>query len=107
MPKFYFLSELVKGLRCGQVWEFHISFFFLMIYEIYVCFIHMLWIAPCLHFFFLSQEFSKDPVSNWKSKDVAIYLVTSLAAKAQTQKVSNCKACLYFPLFTSKGLCGF
>ncbi|XP_064605063.1 exportin-2-like [Liolophura sinensis] len=34
----------------------------------------------------LLEEFSKDPVSNWKSKDVAIYLVTSLAAKAQTQK---------------------
>ena len=28
-------------------------------------------------------------MGKWKSKDAAIYLVTSLAAKAQTQKVQN------------------
>ena len=33
------------------------------------------------------QEYAADPVGKWKSKDAAIYLVTSLAAKAQTQKV--------------------
>ncbi|XP_064625610.1 exportin-2-like [Lineus longissimus] len=31
-------------------------------------------------------EYSQNPTQNWKQKDVAIYLVTSLAAKAQTQK---------------------
>jgi len=33
------------------------------------------------------QEYAKNPSQNWKSKDAAIFLVTSLAAKAQTQKV--------------------
>ncbi|XP_052087731.1 exportin-2-like isoform X2 [Mytilus californianus] len=33
----------------------------------------------------LLEEYGKNP-SNWKSKDVAYYLVTSLAAKGQTQK---------------------
>lgn len=33
------------------------------------------------------QEYAKNPAQNWKSKDAAIFLVTSLAAKAQTQKV--------------------
>ncbi|KAM5246124.1 exportin-2 isoform 2-T2 [Ctenodactylus gundi] len=32
------------------------------------------------------QEYAKNPSINWKHKDVAIYLVTSLASKAQTQK---------------------
>uniref|UniRef100_A0A8C9HE53 Exportin-2 n=1 Tax=Piliocolobus tephrosceles TaxID=591936 RepID=A0A8C9HE53_9PRIM len=32
------------------------------------------------------QEYAKNPSVNWKHKDVAIYLVTSLASKAQTQK---------------------
>ena len=32
-------------------------------------------------------EYSKNPGENWKHKDAAIYLVTSLASKAQTQKV--------------------
>ena len=41
-----------------------------------------------IHVTFL-QEYSKDPSGNWKSKDVAYYLVTSLAAKAQTQKVGT------------------
>ncbi|XP_039590825.1 exportin-2 [Polypterus senegalus] len=31
-------------------------------------------------------EYSKNPSINWKHKDAAIYLVTSLASKAQTQK---------------------
>lgn len=32
-------------------------------------------------------EYAKNPGVNWKHKDAAIYLVTSLASKAQTQKV--------------------
>uniref|UniRef100_A0A8C0WJE0 Exportin-2 n=1 Tax=Castor canadensis TaxID=51338 RepID=A0A8C0WJE0_CASCN len=32
------------------------------------------------------QEYVKNPSVNWKHKDAAIYLVTSLASKAQTQK---------------------
>ncbi|KAM9372228.1 exportin-2 isoform 1-T1 [Phaethornis superciliosus] len=32
------------------------------------------------------QEYAKNPAVNWKHKDAAIYLVTSLASKAQTQK---------------------
>uniref|UniRef100_A0A3B3I7D8 Exportin-2 n=1 Tax=Oryzias latipes TaxID=8090 RepID=A0A3B3I7D8_ORYLA len=31
-------------------------------------------------------EYAKSPKENWKHKDAAIYLVTSLASKAQTQK---------------------
>ncbi|XP_067927952.1 exportin-2-like [Watersipora subatra] len=31
-------------------------------------------------------EYSKDQKANWKCKDTAIYLITTLAAKAQTQK---------------------
>lgn len=31
-------------------------------------------------------EFAKNPAENWKNKDAAIFLVTSLAAKGQTQK---------------------
>lgn len=33
-------------------------------------------------------EFAKNPAENWKNKDAAIFLVTSLAAKGQTQKVN-------------------
>jgi len=40
------------------------------------------WLLLCVW-----QEYSKNPSQNWKNKDAAIYLVTSLAAKAQTQKV--------------------
>ncbi|XP_006818964.1 exportin-2-like, partial [Saccoglossus kowalevskii] len=32
------------------------------------------------------QEYATDPVKHWKSKDVAVYLVTSIAAKSKTQK---------------------
>uniref|UniRef100_A0A3B3UGH1 Exportin-2 n=1 Tax=Poecilia latipinna TaxID=48699 RepID=A0A3B3UGH1_9TELE len=32
------------------------------------------------------SEYAKNPGQNWKHKDAAIYLVTSLASKAQTQK---------------------
>lgn len=32
-------------------------------------------------------EYAKNPGQNWKHKDAAIYLVTSLASKGQTQKV--------------------
>ncbi|CAL1529016.1 unnamed protein product [Lymnaea stagnalis] len=34
----------------------------------------------------LLEEYVKNPNANWKSKDAAIFLVTSLAAKGQTQK---------------------
>ncbi|XP_035826529.1 exportin-2 isoform X2 [Aplysia californica] len=34
----------------------------------------------------LLEEYVKNPTQNWKSKDAAIFLVTSLAAKGQTQK---------------------
>jgi len=34
----------------------------------------------------LLEEYAKNPAQNWKSKDAAIFLVTSLAAKGQTQK---------------------
>ena len=33
-------------------------------------------------------EYTKNPAQNWKNKDAAVFLVTSLAAKGQTQKVS-------------------
>lgn len=33
------------------------------------------------------QEYAKNPSKNWKNKDAAIYLVTSLAAKGKTQKL--------------------
>ncbi|XP_071964073.1 exportin-2-like [Antedon mediterranea] len=32
------------------------------------------------------QEYAKNPAANWKSKDMAIYLVTSLASKSKTAK---------------------
>ncbi|KAL5021450.1 hypothetical protein ScPMuIL_000605 [Solemya velum] len=35
----------------------------------------------------LLEEYTTNPTGNWKNKDIAIYLVTSLAAKAQTQKL--------------------
>uniref|UniRef100_A0A2C9K086 Exportin-2 n=1 Tax=Biomphalaria glabrata TaxID=6526 RepID=A0A2C9K086_BIOGL len=34
----------------------------------------------------LLENYGKNPNANWKSKDAAIFLVTSLAAKGQTQK---------------------
>lgn len=34
----------------------------------------------------LLEEYAKSPTQNWKSKDAAVFLVTSLAAKGQTQK---------------------
>lgn len=32
------------------------------------------------------QKYSENPGQNWRSKDAALYLVTSLAAKGQTEK---------------------
>lgn len=32
------------------------------------------------------QNYASKPAENWKSKDAAIYLVTSSASKGQTQK---------------------
>ena len=32
------------------------------------------------------QNYSTNPTQNWRSKDAAIYLVTSSASKGQTQK---------------------
>lgn len=37
-------------------------------------------------------NYAKDPANKWMAKDAAIYLVTSLAAKAQTTKVNFFKA---------------
>ncbi|XP_076462956.1 exportin-2-like [Babylonia areolata] len=34
----------------------------------------------------LLEAYGKDPVQNWKNKDSALYLVTSLASKGKTQK---------------------
>jgi len=31
-------------------------------------------------------KYAENPTKNWPSKDAAIYLITSLAAKGQTQK---------------------
>lgn len=31
-------------------------------------------------------RYTQNPATNWKNKDAAIYLVTSLVAKGQTQK---------------------
>jgi len=45
----------------------------------------------------LWQEYSKNPSQNWKNKDAAIYLVTSLAAKAQTQKVVDLNVFKCYP----------
>lgn len=33
------------------------------------------------------QEYNKNPVGNWKSKDTAIYLLTSIASRGSTQQV--------------------
>ena len=43
-------------------------------------------------------EYGKDPRANWKCKDTAIYLVTTLAARAQTQKVFMLSSltCIHF-----------
>lgn len=32
------------------------------------------------------QKYQENPSQNWRSKDAALYLVTSLASKGQTQK---------------------
>lgn len=40
----------------------------------------------------LLTDYNSNPVQKWKSKDAAIYLVTSLAAKAQTQKLGITQA---------------
>lgn len=32
------------------------------------------------------SKYAESPETNWRCKDAALYLVTSLAAKAQTQK---------------------
>lgn len=42
-------------------------------------------------------EYAKNPAVNWKHKDAAIYLVTSLASKAQTQKVGTYLPLLIWP----------
>lgn len=43
----------------------------------------------CMGLMLCIQEYAKDPVQNWKSKDSALYLVTSLASKGMTQKVND------------------
>jgi len=34
------------------------------------------------------QEYQSDPSGKWKSKDTAIYLLTSIASRGSTQQVS-------------------
>eukprot|EP00794_Sanderia_malayensis_P004821 gene4821-5453_t len=41
---------------------------------------------------FMLESYSKNPAEHWKSKDTAIYLVTSLAAKKQTSKHGTTEA---------------
>ena len=36
----------------------------------------------------LLQEFSANPQKNWRQKDVVLFLVTTLASRAQTKKVN-------------------
>ena len=52
------------------------------------------------------QEYAKNPSVNWKHKDAAIYLVTSLASKAQTQKVTLFSLFLFHDFFPSYVLFG-
>jgi len=59
-----------------------------LLMSILYCFVHIITSAV-----FFWQEYSKNPSQNWKNKDAAIFLVTSLAAKAQTQKVCLCLCC--------------
>lgn len=33
------------------------------------------------------QEYAADPTEKWKSKDTAIYLLTSIASRGSTQQV--------------------
>lgn len=42
-------------------------------------------------------EYAKNPGQNWKHKDAAIYLVTSLASKGQTQKVGTTESLTLSP----------
>jgi len=35
------------------------------------------------------QEYQSDPAGKWKSKDTAIYLLTSIASRGSTQQVSS------------------
>lgn len=55
-------------------------------------------------------EYAKNPGENWKHKDAAIYLVTSLASKAQTQKVLTLMQLLiqwtFYKLFDIVGMIG-
>lgn len=38
----------------------------------------------------VSQQYAANPAENWKSKDTAIYLLTSIASRGSTQHVSLC-----------------
>lgn len=55
------------------------------------------------------QEYAKNPTVNWKHKDAAIYLVTSLASKAQTQKVRICRTVVMaaIPSLAGLGITGY
>jgi exportin-2 (importin alpha re-exporter) len=35
------------------------------------------------------QDYSSNPADKWKSKDTAIYLLTSIASRGSTQQVST------------------
>ena len=41
--------------------------------------------------YFIFQQYQTDNEKNWKAKDAAIFLVTSLACKKQTAKVNMCQ----------------
>ena len=58
-------------------------------------------------FLILLQMYAKAPQDHWKSKDTAIYLVTSLASKKQTSKVWYCHwdLCHYATFILSKLHC--
>ncbi|KTF91104.1 hypothetical protein cypCar_00019513 [Cyprinus carpio] len=51
-------------------------------------------------------EYAKNPGVNWKHKDAAIYLVTSLASKAQTQKFMHrlCPSVNEFPVLKADAI---
>lgn len=48
------------------------------------------------------QNYAEKPIENWRSKDAAIYLITSSATKAQTQKhgVTQSSHLVPLPQFT-------
>lgn len=50
------------------------------------------------------QNYAEKPIENWRSKDAAIYLITSSATKGQTQKhgVTQSSQLVPLPQFTAQ-----